>query len=259
MESILDFSIDLAKRTGQLLQDRFKIDGTQVTLKKDRSVVTEADRAADRLIRTVIHENFPEDGILSEEDQTTYPRDKDQVWIIDPLDGTTNYSLGLHYWGVSIARVRQGIPQLAVLNFPLLGEFYTAIKDKGAFLNGNRLVARSPQSPNHSTYFSCCSRTHQYYQVQVKYKTRILGSAVFSLVSIARGNAILAFESTPKVWDLSGAWLVLQEAGGEIGPISGPPLFPLIPGKDYVDASYATLAAATPELWAWGKEHIRKK
>jgi len=259
METILAFSIDLAQRTGQLLRDRFRIQGMQVDLKADHSVVTEADRAADRLIRSTIQADYPQDGILSEEDQTTFPADKPAVWVIDPLDGTSNYSLGLHYWGVSIARLIEGRPQLAVLYFPMIDELYTAVQGKGAFLNGARLEL-PPIPANHShTFFSCCSRTHRSYQVKLKYKTRILGSAAFSLVSVARGSTILAFESTPKVWDLSGAWLIVQEAGGEIGPLTGPMPFPLVPGKDYEQTSYATLAAPNSAIWTRGSAGIIQK
>lgn len=256
METILAFSIDLAQRTGQLLRDRFQIQGMQVDLKADRSVVTDADRAADRLIRANIQTNYPQDGILSEEDQTIFPVDRTAVWVIDPLDGTTNYSLGLHYWGISIARLIEGRPQLAVLYFPMIDELYNAMQGKGAFLNGNRLEIPPTPANNPHTFFSCCSRTHRYYQVKLKYKTRILGSAAFSLVSVARGSTILAFESTPKVWDLSGAWLIVKEAGGEIGPLTGPMPFPLVPGQDYGHASYATLAAPNPEIWTQGSAGI---
>ncbi len=259
MDTILEFSTDLAQRTGKLLLDRFQIQGMQVTLKADQSVVTEADRAADQLIRSALQANFPQDGILSEEDQTTFPADKNTVWVIDPLDGTTNYALGLHYWGVSIARLKQGKPQLAVLYFPLINELYTAMEGKGASLNENRLEILPSQAQTTTTFFSCCSRTHQSYQVKIKYKPRILGAAAFGLTSVARGSSILAFESTPKVWDLSGAWLVLQEAGGKIGPLTGPAPFPLIPGQDYANFSYPTLAAPTLETWNWGVKRIIPK
>lgn len=259
MEPILDFSIDLAQKTGKLLVDYYQVQGMQVALKPDQTVVTEADQAADRLIRATIQEHFPQDGILSEEDQTTYPSGNSGVWIIDPLDGTTNFSLGLHYWGISIARVQQGIPQMAVVYFPMINELYYATKGEGAFLNGNQLVVKPYGQDNAQPFFSCCSRAHQYYHIQVKYKTRILGSAAYSLVSVARGSAILAFEVTPKVWDLCGSWLVVEEAGGVIGPFAGYSPFPLIPGKDYAAASYATLAAATPDIWRRGKEHILQK
>jgi myo-inositol-1(or 4)-monophosphatase len=259
MDTILTFSSDLALKTGQMLRDRFKIQGMQVDLKADRSVVTEADMAADQLIRSAIQTNYPQDGILSEEDQTAFPANKTAVWVIDPLDGTTNFSLGLHYWGVSIARLIEGQPQLAALYFPMIDELYTAVAGEGAFLNGDRLEVPATPARNQQPFFSCCSRTHRFYQVKIKYKTRILGSAAFSLLSVARGSAILAFESTPKVWDLSGAWLVVQEAGGEIHPFSGSMPFPLVPGQDYGHTSYPTLAAPNLEIWTRGKAGIIEK
>lgn len=259
MDKILDFTTQLALETGNLLRTYYQTQGIRVKLKSDQTVVTEADLAANQLIQKTIRAEFPADGILSEEGNTIYPRDNPYVWIIDPLDGTTNFSLGLHYWGVSIARLKDGFPDLAVLFFPIIEELFTAVKGGGAYLNGNPLLVVPPDLSNPNTFFSCCSRAHRNYTINIEYKTRILGSAAYSLASISRSSAILAFEVTPKVWDFSGSWLVTQEAGGTIGPISGNSPFPLIPGIDYSTKSYATLAGVTPEIWTRGQERIIKK
>ena len=207
----------------------------------------------------MIAQNFPNDGILSEEAGTIYPPNKHAVWIIDPLDGTTNFSLGLHYWGVSIARLMDGSPDLGVLYFPLLDELFTASKGAGAFLNGSQLIVKPPAPDQPTSFFSCCSRGNRFYNVEIRYKTRILGSAAYGLATVARGSAILAFEVTPKVWDFSASWLITQEAGGIIAPYEGDNPYPLIPGIDYAEKSYPLLTAASFELLAEGRKKITKK
>ena len=255
----LEFTTQLAKETGQLLLSHYQSLGIQAELKSDQTVVTEADLAADELLRTRIREAFPKDGLLSEEAGTVFPKGKSAVWIIDPLDGTTNFSLGLHYWGVSIARLVAGVPELGVLYFPLLDELIWAEKGRGAFLNGTCLGVNPPDPDQPTSFFSCCSRANRYYQVDIRYKTRILGSAAYGLATVARGSAILAFEVTPKVWDFSASWIITKEAGGLITPLEGKNPFPLVEGYDYASKSYPLLTAATQELLEEGKSKIRKR
>jgi myo-inositol-1(or 4)-monophosphatase len=257
--NILKFTTQLAKESGDLLLSYYRHAGIQSQLKSDRTVVTEADLAADQLLRRRIEEAFPEDGILSEEAGTVYPEGKSAVWIIDPLDGTTNFSLGLHYWGISIARLVNGYPDLGVLYFPLLDELFWATKGGSAYLNGSQLKVKLPSPARPTSFFSCCSRAYRRYDIDIHYKTRLLGSAAYGLVTVARGSAILAFEVTPKVWDFSASWLITEEAGGLIANLSGDEIYPLSPGIDYESQSYPLLTAATPELLEEGKAKIRKK
>jgi len=255
----IEFTTQLAKETGDLLLSYYRPAGIQSQLKSDRTVVTEADLAADRLLQNRISAAYPQDGILSEEAGTTYPAGHSAVWIIDPLDGTTNFSLGLHYWGVSIARFVNGHPDLGVLYFPLLDELFSATRGSGAYLNGNQLKVKPPSPDQPTSFFSCCSRAYRFYDVDIRYKTRILGSAAYGLATVARGSAILAFEVTPKVWDFSASWLITEEAGGLVTPLNGKNPFPLEPGVDYENKSYPLLTAATPKLLAEGKAKIRKR
>ena len=255
----LTFATQLAQETGDILLSYYQRSGIHTRLKTDRTVVTEADLAADQHLRKRITNAYPDDAILSEEAGTTYPLNKSIVWIIDPLDGTTNFSLGFHYWGVSLARLLNGYPDLGVLYFPLIDELFTAVHGGGAYLNGVRLKAKPPNPNQPTSFFSCCSRANKYYNIDIKYKTRILGSAAYGLATVARGSAILAFEVTPKIWDFSASWLIIQEAGGLIAPLDGDDPYPLIPGIDYEGKSFPILSAATPELLFEGRSKIRKR
>jgi myo-inositol-1(or 4)-monophosphatase len=260
MESSLTFATRLAERVGEFLLEEFKRHDKKPQTKPDFTLVTEADVQADSLICREIREAYPEDSLLSEELHHTSPDNPaGAVWVIDPLDGTTNFSLGLAYWGTSIARLEDGYPTLGVLHFPLLGETYTARRGHGATLNGETLRVRTPDPTDRSTFFVCCSRTFRGYDVGIRYKVRILGSAAYDFCTVARSMALLAFEARPKIWDLAAAWLVVEEAGGCVAAYNDVSPFPISPGKDYSGVDYPTLAAATPALMQKGKEQIQPK
>ena len=133
MSEDIIFARTLAFEAGKLLLEFFRKPNIETSMKGDNSVVTEADMAADRLISQSIHERYPDDFILSEELRTDYPPDPSgSVWIVDPLDGTTNFSMGFHYWGVLLCRLADGRPELTVMYFPLLDELYSAYRGQGA-------------------------------------------------------------------------------------------------------------------------------
>ncbi|MBN2147816.1 MAG: hypothetical protein JW726_10525 [Anaerolineales bacterium] len=259
MDSYRDFAIHLARQAGELEKQRFQPAGTPATFKSDRSFVTEVDLAADKLIAQAIHQGAPGEPLLSEELETGLASLQPAVWIVDPLDGTTNYSLGLHVWGVSIARLVEGQPVLGVLYFPLLDELYVAERGRGAWWNGTPMHVRLPVSDQPWPFFACCSRTHRRYHVSIPYKPRIFGSAAYSFCLLARGAAGVAFEATPKVWDLAAAWLLVQEAGGVITTLKGEQPFPVTAGRDYAKTSYPTLAAASSELLATSRTQIQPR
>jgi myo-inositol-1(or 4)-monophosphatase len=257
-----DFANFLAKETGELLLKMFKTSGLEPSYKPDHSIVTKADKAADEFIQTTIQEHFPGETIISEElhpiHTTSALLPDDPVWVIDPLDGTTNFSLGLPFWGVSIACVKEGKPSVGAIYFPVIDELYSAQKTAGAYLNGKLLQQENAYI--NLSYFSCCSRTHKQYLVSVPYKTRILGSTCYTLCSIAKGISILGFEATPKIWDIAAGWLIIQEAGGVIEPLldhSEP--FPLQDGMDYSKSNFPILAGANQEVIAKARQQITRK
>lgn len=257
MEANLEFAHEIAQQAGDLLRDSYRQSTKEIRRKSDHSLVTEADLAADRLIAEAIQQRYPDDQLLTEETYTTLTNGRAPVWVIDPLDGTTNFSMGFQIWGVSIARVVDGAPSLAVLHFPLLRETYTARAGRGAYLNGEPLQVRGLNAEQPSAFFSCCTRTHRRYRVQVPYKTRILGSAVFSFCAVARGTAIQAFEAAPKIWDIVGGWLLVEESGGAVETFDGRSPFPLQPEVDYSQLDLPTLAAASDALLTQARQQIQ--
>ncbi len=251
---VLIFISSLAEETGTVLKTYFERPHRLAEYKPDKTLLTDADLAANHLIVDSIRKAFPNDHILSEEGNTIFPSDGRPTWIIDPLDGTTNFSQGLHYWGVSIARFVGGWPQAAGLSFPVLGENYMAFRGEGAWLNGKSL--KVPPGDSHMvSFFLCDSRLHRRYTTTIRYKPRILGSAAYNFCGIAKGVGVVGLESIPKIWDIAGSWLVLSEAGGAILPVNGE-IFPLTRGRDYNGFSIPMLGAADQTLLDKAKAKI---
>jgi myo-inositol-1(or 4)-monophosphatase len=241
----LSFATELAQKVGNDLRDNFWMQNFASRLKADFSLVTTADLHADQKITNAIKENFPEDGILSEESAQILDQSDRAIWVIDPLDGTANFASGVPLWGVLIARLVNGWPDLGVIYFPVTGELYTARKEEGAFRNGKAIssLINPPIS-----YFTCCSKTYKNYIVRVPNKTRIYGSVAFHLMLVATGSAILDLEVAPKIWDIAAGWIIVHEAGGEIKLLAGKPPFPVSSGVNYDEYNFSTLAGASSEL-----------
>ena len=255
----LQFTIDLAIRCGELLKHYFDSNNFTSHHKDDQSVVTDADLAADEFIKNEILAQSPEDGIISEELNTTLAKPSTNIWVIDPLDGTTNFSLGLYYWGISIACLVDGYPSFSVMHFPIINETYTVQKNHGAFLNCKAINVEPLNPTRPESFFSCCSRTHRLFKVTIPFKPRILGSAAYSFCTVAHGISLMAFEATAKIWDIAGVWLLVKEAGGLIEAFSNDKPFPLKTGVDFSKQNYAILAAASPDLLAMAYQRIIPK
>jgi myo-inositol-1(or 4)-monophosphatase len=259
MDSSLSFATEIATKAGKQLLSYFKSNDSYTSVKEDYSVVTEADLVADQFIAEAIHKEYPQDGLISEELQPTIGPVNSAVWVVDPLDGTTNFSLGMPIWGVSIARVEHGWPVIAVIYFPVLDELFTAQFSTGAHLNGEKIHTQPPIPGQPNTFFSCCTRTHQQFHVSIRYKTRILGSACYSMCAVARGMAVIGFEATPKIWDIAAGWLIVKEAEGTVETLNGAQPFPLRANKDYRLQSFPTLSAANSDMLSIARQQIKPK
>lgn len=184
-------------------------------LKADGTLITACDRWSDVTIVNGLARLFPDEGVLSEEGQLRVPR-TDAYWVVDPLDGTTNFSAGIPYWAISMARFEQGRPVLAILDVPPLRQRIVAIRGQGAWRNGKPLQPPSLQV-HPAGCASLCSRSIGVLQKlpdrRFPGKIRLLGVASLNLVSVAMGQTVAALEATPKIWDLAAAWLVLTELG----------------------------------------------
>jgi len=253
----------IARKAGELLLGYFRDETLASDWKSDYSIVTEADVAADRLIAAEIASHFPDDAILSEElaptSEAARPGLAPRTWVVDPLDGTTNFSLGVQHWGVSIARCDERGPDVGVLFFPALGELYVASRGAGATMNGLPIRVRVPSASRPSGMLACCARTPRFYHVNLPMKVRVFGSAAYTLVCVARGSAAIGMETRPKLWDLAAGWCLVEEAGGIVETLDASRPFPLVADRAYADRSFPVLAAASADLLTQAREQIEQR
>ncbi|NJK35458.1 MAG: inositol monophosphatase [Oscillatoriales cyanobacterium SM2_2_1] len=199
--------------------------------KADRSLVTASDQWADDFWATSLSEAFPNYGILSEESQPNFGPEEWQ-WVIDPLDGTTNFTRGLPIWGISLALLHLGIPVWGLVSLPRLQEQFWAWS-RQAWWNGKSLRLPShPPTALHQQFCSLCSRSvRAIAPATLPTKVRILGMASYNLLTVGTGATIAAIEATPKIWDIAAPWLILRNAGalwrplpdGNPDPFAAPP------------------------------------
>ncbi|QPN60302.1 inositol monophosphatase family protein [Synechococcus sp. CBW1002] len=213
-------------------------------LKADGTLITACDRWSDATLVEGLQWIYPEDGVLSEEGRQVVP-DTPSFWVVDPLDGTTNFAAGIPYWAISLARFERGRPVLAVLDVPPLRQRIVAIRGEGAWRNGKRLEPPSLQART-AGCASLCSRSIGVLQklpnLRFPGKIRLLGVASLNLVSVAMGQTVAALEATPKLWDLAAAWLVLDELACPLRWLDAEPQLLKI-GSDQATQDYPVLAA----------------
>ena len=220
-------------------------------VKADGSLITACDRWSDATLVEGLAQLYPQEGVLSEEGRQLVP-ESSAYWVVDPLDGTTNFAAGIPYWAISLARFEAGVPVLAVLDVPPLRQRIVAVRGSGAWRNGKSLSPPSLQS-HPAGCASLCSRSIGVLQKlpnqRFPGKIRLLGVASLNLVSVAMGQTVAALEATPKIWDLAAAWLVLTELGCPVHWLARQPAA-IPPGTDLATADFPVLAADCPETLA---------
>lgn len=231
MENYRDLALSAAREAGLLLKERLHVIH-QVQFKGDKNLVTEGDRLSEELIIGRIKSAFPDHDILSEESPETV-NGSDCRWIIDPLDGTTNYAHGYPVFSVSIALEIKGDIRLGVVFNPMLDEMFVAEKGRGAFLNGRRLSVSAVSELGLSllaTGFPYNIRTTQ--NNNINYFNRMIlssqavrraGSAALDLAYLAAGRFDGFWELQLMPWDVAAGRLLVSEAGGMVTEISGIP------------------------------------
>jgi myo-inositol-1(or 4)-monophosphatase len=228
-DGMVDFMERTAREAGALLRDRLH-DLHDVQYKGEINIVTEADRLSEELIVGRIRQSFPQHGIMAEES----PEIKNASgfrWIIDPLDGTTNYAHGYPFFAVSIALEVDGAIMLGAVYNPMSEEYFMAARGKGAFLNGRRLHVSMTDSLKRSllaTGFPYDIRTDRnnnfnYFKVMAlnAQAIRRAGSAALDLAFVAAGRFDGFWELKLAPWDTAAGWLILEEAGGVVTDLAG--------------------------------------
>ena len=219
----------MAHEAGSLLKERFGRRHT-IDYKGDINIVTEADRLAEDWIKSRIHSTFPDHGVLAEESEEIRT-DSEYRWIIDPLDGTTNYAHSYPAFCVSIALEKSGRVILGVVFNPMLDETFVAEVGGGAFLNGERLAVSDTTQVSLSLFATGFpydireSRDNNInYFIAMATRAQAIrrsGSAALELAYTAAGRFDGFWELRLRPWDTAAGCLMVREAGGVVTDLAG--------------------------------------
>ena len=235
MHPMLNIAVKAARRAGQII-NRASLDvgNLKVDVKRQSDYVTEVDRAAEAAIIEVLRDTYPDHGILAEESGLAGTSESSEYqWIIDPLDGTTNFIHGLPQYAVSIGLAHRGVMTQAVVYDPNRNELFTATRGGGAYLNEKRIrVAKRTRLDEAllGTGFPFRVFTHidAYMAIfrDVAQRTagmRRPGAASLDLAWVACGRLDGFWELGLSPWDMAAGTLLITEAGGLVGDLSGEP------------------------------------
>lgn len=191
-----------------------------VKTKPDGSLVTQADLAVEEFLRENLTGLAPGSLFLGEESEVPELRPGQPVWIVDPIDGTDAYRLGLAYFGVSVALLRDGIFSLAAFYNPFMKEMYLALAGGGATLNGQSIKVAEKRKLACNDFVLGPSNFHRCYEFRMPMKMRSLGSAAQHLAMVADGRSCCAFLQ-PYIWDVAAGVLLIREGGGTVRFLDG--------------------------------------
>ena len=220
---------------------------TTVTMKPDHSPVTNSDLDSEKLITSLIHKNFPDHSIISEEAGPEL-KDSEYTWIVDPLDGTRNYSVKIPFFCVSIALIKDQQPILGVIYYPVQKELFTAELGKGSYLN------QQPIKINKDIEFETAfitianardkisrERAGKFYLAlkPINYAVRQVGSVALELCYVGAGRFGATVMVACNSWDIMAGALIVKEAGGIVTDFNGKPF-----DKDSID-----ILASSPTIY----------
>ncbi len=249
MHPLLNIAIRAARSAGEIIVRSLNhFDASRITVKGQNEFVTEVDRLAEEeIIRTIRH-HHPDHAFLAEESGAH--EGNDHLWIIDPLDGTTNFIHGFPVFGVSIALQRRGKLEQAVVYDPLRQELFTATRGAGTQLDGRRIRAS-----NHIGLSGALIGTGFPYRANLDSAdaymdmlksiiaqtagVRRAGAAALDLAYVAAGRLDGFWEIGLKPWDMAAGVLLIREAGGFVSGLSG--------GENYLETG--NIAAAGPKVF----------
>ncbi len=236
MPGYLETAIDIAREAGSLIAHYYER-RIGFELKGDYDLVTEADRASEKLVVERLNSYFPAHSVLGEEGGLRDNKSEFR-WYVDPLDGTTNFAHGYPMFNVTLALERDGEMQCGVIFDPLRQEMFAAELGGGAFLNGRRIhVSQAAQleAALLATGFPSRKRhesvnVHFFHQVaMVTHGVRRSGSAALDLAYVACGRLDGFWEFGLNPWDMAAGLLIVREAGGRTTDMTGGPA--LVDGK----------------------------
>jgi myo-inositol-1(or 4)-monophosphatase len=231
VHALLNIAVRAARRAGEvIIRSLNRLESLSVTSKGRNDFVSEVDHAAEQEIIAIIRRHYPNHAFLAEESGRA--GDSDTVWIIDPLDGTTNFLHGFPVFAVSIACEQKGRLEHAVVYDPMRGELFTATRGAGAHLENRRIRVskqRTLEGALIATGFPYRSNT-RYIDAYLAMLKGIMqhtagvrrpGAAALDMAYVAAGRVDAFWEIGLSPWDTAAGTLLIQEAGGRIGTLNG--------------------------------------
>jgi myo-inositol-1(or 4)-monophosphatase len=230
--AVLNVMIKAAYRAGRgLKRDLGEVEHLQVSLKGPRNFVTAADRRAEDIVREELAKARPDYGFLGEEGGAREGSDKTHRWIVDPLDGTTNFLHGIPHFAVSIALERNGAIVAGIVYNPANDDLFVAERGKGAFFNDKRIRVASRQQlgdalvacglPHYGRGDLALGRREMAAAQQSFAGLRRYGAAALDLAWVAAGRLDAYWERDLSPWDLAAGSLLVREAGGFVSDLDG--------------------------------------
>lgn len=231
MHPMLTIAVKAAREAGRIINRASQdVGALKIQSKTFNDFVSEVDRSAEQAIIDTIRDAYPSHGFFGEESGKSNQESED-IWIIDPLDGTTNFLHNFPQYCVSIALQQKGVLTQAVIYDPVRNDLFTATKGRGAFLNDKRIRVSNRsklQASLISTGFPFRDFTHldtylAMLKDMIKNTTGIRrpGSAALDLAYVAAGFTDGFFEINLSTWDIAAGGLLVQEAGGMVGDFEG--------------------------------------
>ncbi|MCA9051863.1 MAG: inositol monophosphatase [Planctomycetaceae bacterium] len=230
-KSHLDVARDAADAAGRVLAAFYRKGVTIRTKEASVDLVSDADLMAERSCAQVIHQHFPDHSILAEEELKA-DVDTEHLWVVDPLDGTTNFAHQIPHFAVSIAYVHKGISQLGVIFNPIRQDWFIAERGRGAMHNGRPIRVSKQAALNEALigtgfYYdrgeimeATLASIGRLFRQQI-HGIRRFGTASLDLSAVASGQFGAYFEYQLSPWDFAAGKLLVEEAGGRVSTCSG--------------------------------------
>ncbi|MDE0022384.1 MAG: inositol monophosphatase [Candidatus Poribacteria bacterium] len=237
---------EAAKEAGEILLYFFKKE-EPIDYKSPGNPVTEADRASERFLAEALKKIAPDAAFYGEEFGMQYGGGdplQGECWVVDPLDGTANYSAGVPIFSISIALMRDGAPILGVIYDPTRDDLFKAFQGGPCLQNDSpcRVSARPPfRGISPSAVSADIIRARPPFLSSLS-KGRSLGSAALQMAYIAAGGLDLAIDSRTRLWDAAAGSVLIESAGGSVTAWDGSPLFPLKSAEAFEGAPFPFLA-----------------
>ncbi len=226
----LEVAIEAARRAGELCRERFRT-AKEVSFKGRKDIVTDVDLEAERIALGLLGEEYPDFGILAEESEPVAAASP-FVWVVDPLDGTRNFAIGVPHFCTVVALSHGDQPILGVTYDPMREEIFTAQVGQGAFLNGERVSVSRNRELSESVLSLDLGYVDESAGMAIDLirslwpgmiSLRLMGSSALGMAYAAAGRVDLYFHHSLSPWDVAAGQIQVREAGGAVVDRQGQP------------------------------------